>query len=139
MNIPTCHPERSKQSSELFAKSNHPLGWRPYGAGSKKFDRRYRKSFRRSRFAPSLWSGSTSKTFPRKVFSAQGDSERECGKSSIHPRYGRGPLLPFFSLNRSFMDRRVLAAARSRSGSDTTLWCHSGPSRRFATPVPTRF
>ena len=26
-----------------------------------------------------------------------------------------------------------LAAARSRSGSDTTLWCHSRPSRRFAT------
>ena len=27
-----------------------------------------------------------------------------------------------------------LAAARSRSGSDTTPWCHSLPSRRFATP-----
>ena len=26
-----------------------------------------------------------------------------------------------------------LAAARSRSGSDTTPWCHSRPSRRFAT------
>ena len=26
-----------------------------------------------------------------------------------------------------------LAAARSRSGSDTTLWCHSLPLRRFAT------
>ena len=26
-----------------------------------------------------------------------------------------------------------LAAARSRSGSDTTVWCHSLPSRRFAT------
>ena len=27
-----------------------------------------------------------------------------------------------------------LTAVRSRSGSDTTLWCHSRPSRRFATP-----
>ncbi|MBP3333052.1 MAG: hypothetical protein J6M35_03295, partial [Clostridia bacterium] len=26
-----------------------------------------------------------------------------------------------------------LASARSRSGSDTTPWCHSLPSRRFAT------
>jgi hypothetical protein len=26
-----------------------------------------------------------------------------------------------------------LAAARSRRGSDTTLWCHSTPRRRFAT------
>ena len=29
--------------------------------------------------------------------------------------------------------RHRLAAARSRSGSDTTPWCHSFPSRRFAT------
>ena len=29
-----------------------------------------------------------------------------------------------------------LAAARSRSGSDTALWCHSLPSRRFATSTP---
>ena len=29
--------------------------------------------------------------------------------------------------------RHRLAAARSRSGSDTTPWCHSLPSRRFAT------
>ncbi len=28
----------------------------------------------------------------------------------------------------------TLAAARSRSGYDTTPWCHGGPSRRFATP-----
>ena len=32
----------------------------------------------------------------------------------------------------------VLAAARSRSGSDSHLGCHSLPSRRFATPVPTK-
>ena len=30
------HPERSKQSGELFAESNHPIGWRPFGAGSTK-------------------------------------------------------------------------------------------------------
>ena len=54
--------------------------------------------------------------------------------------------------NRSVDDRRLihqpvgvdgLAAARSRHGSDTTLWCHSLPCRRFATsatriPSPTK-
>ena len=35
---------------------------------------------------------------------------------------------------RLFSGGAILAAARSRSGSDTTPWCHSFPSRRFATP-----
>ena len=54
-----CHPERSKQSGELFAESNHPIGWRPVGAGSTKFDRRYRKSFVDPTFGAVLWDGST--------------------------------------------------------------------------------
>ena len=40
-------------------------------------------------------------------------------------------------LSRTLLQSRVrstaLASARSRSGSDTTPWCHSLPSRRFAT------
>ena len=57
----------------MFSKSNHPLGWCPKG-------RIYEKSsisvtkFRRSRYAPSLGSGSTTKTPPCGVFSAQDDS-----------------------------------------------------------------
>ena len=39
----------------------------------------------------------------------------------------------------SFPGRRVLVATRSRSRSDTTPWCHSLRSRRFATSPPTRF
>jgi len=37
----------------------------------------------------------------------------------------------------SFPGRRVLVATRSRSRSDTTPWCHSLRSRRFATSTPT--
>ena len=37
----------------------------------------------------------------------------------------------------SFPDSRVLVATRSRSRSDTTPWCHSLRSRRFATSTPT--
>ena len=36
-----------------------------------------------------------------------------------------------------FSGRRVLVATRSRSRSDTTPWCHSLRSRRFATSTPT--
>jgi len=37
----------------------------------------------------------------------------------------------------SFPGRRVLVATRSRSRSDTTPWCHSLRSRRFATSTST--
>ena len=55
------------------------------------------------------------------------------------------PLHHFFILSTrhlqsktpSFSDSRVLVATRARSRSDTTPWCHSLRSRRFATPVPT--
>ena len=43
----------------------------------------------------------------------------------------RGVVATIYPLRR--LRRHRLAAARSRSGSDTTPWCHSFPSRRFAT------
>ena len=42
----------------------------------------------------------------------------------------RGHLIRLFALRQK---STCLAAARARRGSDTTLWCHSTPRRRFAT------
>ena len=52
---------------------------------------------------------------------------------SLLPPLSREPpkLISFVSGNPAAVP--LLAAARSRSGSDITLWCHSRPSRRFAT------
>ena len=45
----------------------------------------------RSRYAPSLGSGSTAKTFPRKVFSAQDDSEGRAAQT-LYPSHAEIPL-----------------------------------------------
>ena len=70
----TCHPERSKCSGGSFAESNHPLGWCPQGRIYEKFSIAPIKYHRSRLMAPSLWSGSTSKTSSYDVFSAQDDS-----------------------------------------------------------------
>jgi len=52
-------------------------------------------------------------------------------ESSRRSRVRGGVIATICPLRR--LRRHRLAAARSRSGSDTTPWCHSFPSRRFAT------
>ena len=66
---------------------------------------------------------------------AAGASMRSCDQGASHGsgeltvHAGSPPDIP--------TECQPLAAARSRSRSDTTPWCHSLRSRRFATPVPT--
>ena len=63
----------------------------------------------------------------RELDFAKQKTEGECVNSKFDQDLKCRRLLP------SRFACHLLATARSRSGSDTTPWCHSFPSRRFAT------